>query len=496
MTDQLRKALHNLHNNSEYTWQKNGDFFALKLFHDTAKNVPAYKKFLKSHNISPNAIKDISTFKNEVPLVTKENYLKAYPLNELLPGGEIGGAQMISTSSGSTGIPFFWPRNTHNIEEAALIHELFLTEYFDISKKRTLFVNTFAMGMWVAGTTTFESIARIAPKYRMTMVTPGIDLEQILGIISVLGGNYEQVIIAGYPPFVKDIIDTGKERKIRWEKLNVRFLFAAESFSEEWREYILDAVGTKDHFNGSLNIYGTADALITAHETPLSILVRKLSTQSKNIHKRLFGDDMRIPTLAQWNPTMRYFEELADSKIIFSAASGIPLIRYDIGDTGNILHLSDVAYLLGSEGVDLKKEVRRNKIERKMWNLPFVSIYGRDRMTASLYGLKIYPEHIRGALEGKTGNKYSTGRFVMMTKHDKNKNQYLEINTELRSKIPKNKKVTEHLQATILKQLRSVNSEFKRLHEAVGERAIPKIVLHPHQTSTLFSRKGKQKWKE
>ncbi|OGZ05142.1 MAG: hypothetical protein A2845_02375 [Candidatus Lloydbacteria bacterium RIFCSPHIGHO2_01_FULL_49_22] len=495
MSDSFKDTLCALHNRPETEWQRRGDAFMLKLFRDTAKNVPAYKAFLRSHGVTPGSIRDIATFKKEIPLVSKENYLKVYPLNELLPAGDIAGAQMISTSSGSSGIPFYWPRSTHNIDEAALIHELFLVDIFHINKKRTLLVNTFAMGMWVAGTTTFESVSRIADKYRITMVTPGIDMEQILTTINALGKYYEQIIIAGYPPFVKDIIDIGKERGIKWQKLNVRFLFAAESFSEDWREHMHKLVGCKDPLSGSINIYGTADALLVAHETPLSILIRKLATKSGRLHKKLFGPDLRIPTLAQWNPSMRYFEELPDAKIIFSANSGIPLIRYDIGDTGNILHIKETADLLRSEGVDLKHEAKVHNISRTLWNLPILTIYGRDRMTASLYGLKIYPEHVRGALEGKTGSKYATGRFVMTTKLDADRNQYLEIHIELHSKIQSNKKIIEHLQMIMLKQLRAVNSEFKRLHESLGERAVPKIVLHQNQTSSLFSRKGKQVWK-
>jgi len=182
---------------------------------------------------------------------------------------------MISTSSGSTGAPYFWPRGEHQEAESSLIHELLLTEFFHIDTKRTLFVNTFAMGMWVAGTTTYDSVSRIAEKYDMTVITPGIEFEQILGAIEHVGRYYEQIIIAGYPPFVKDIIDMGHERKIAWDKLSVRFLFAAESFSETWREHMHALVKTEDPLFGSLNIYGTADALIVAHETPLAVLMQK-----------------------------------------------------------------------------------------------------------------------------------------------------------------------------------------------------------------------------
>jgi phenylacetate-CoA ligase len=494
MANNFQKLQKDIHSVSGEEWQKRGEKAALRVFHNTAKTVPAYKKFLKKHRIDPASIKTIADFK-KVPLMTKENYLRAYPLNELLPEGNIGAAQMISTSSGSTGVPYFWPRGDHQEAESSLIHELLLTEFFHIDSKRTLFVNTFAMGMWVAGTTTYDSVSRIAQKYRMTVITPGIEFEQILSAIERIGHHYEQIIIAGYPPFVKDVIDMGYERKIAWDKLSVRFLFAAESFSETWREHIHGMVKTKDPLSGSLNIYGTADALIVAHETPLSVLIRKLVTAHTKLHRTVFGRDHRIPTFAQYDPTRRYFEELPDSKLIFTSQSGIPLVRYDIGDTGNIFHFDDIARTLKEGGVDLRKEVSDKKLSTHIWNFPFVSIYGRDRMTTSLYGLKIYPEHIRGALEQRAIADHTSGRFVMSTKTDKKKNQYLELNIELHAKIKNSHHTAKHLSENIINHLRTVNGEYRRLHDALGERAVPKIILHSHRSSALFSRQGKQQWK-
>ncbi len=474
---------------------RRGERGALRLFHKTAQDVPAYKKFLKRNGVNPGSVRTIADFKL-LPLVTKENYLRAYPLHELVPGGDLARTNMVSASSGSSGVPFFWPRGTANTEEAALVHERFLVDFFGIDKKRTLFVNTFAMGMWVAGTTTYESLERIAAKHPLTLVTPGIELEQVIGAVRSLGGFYDQVILAGYPPFIKDVIDAGAHQGVRWKDFSVRFLFAAESFSEDWRDEVHRMAGIPKGDFGSLNIYGTADALIVAHETPLSIAVRRAITGHKTLHTRFFGGDLRVPTLAQYDPTMRYIEELPDSQIIFSAGSGIPLIRYEIGDRGNILSYEDITRIFAEEGVSLFKRAESREKFQHGWHLPFVTIYGRDKMVASFYGLKIYPEHVRGALEKSAGNRFATGRFVMNTHMEKGRDQRFKIHVELHEHIRANTKVVRHIEELIFRNVQAMNSEYKRLVAAVGEkRARPLIVLHPYRSSALFDRAGKQRWK-
>ena len=495
MADEFSKRHARIRSAKEAEWLRRGREGALRLFHKTARGVPAYKKFLKRNGVNPRSIRTISDFKL-LPLVTKENYLRAYPLHELVPKGDLAERNMISASSGSSGVPFFLPRGTANTEEAAIIHELFLVDFFNIDKKRTLFVNTFAMGMWVAGTTTYESLERIAAKHPLTLVAPGIELEQVVSAVKSLGGFYDQVILAGYPPFIKDVIDAGTRQGVRWKDFSVRFLFAAESFSEDWRDEVHRMAGIPKNIFGSLNIYGTADALIVAHETPLSIAIRRAVTGHKSLHTRFFGGDLRVPTLAQYDPSMRYIEELPDSQIIFSAGSGIPLIRYDIGDRGNILGYEDIARMFAEEGVPLfKGKGEREKIQRG-WHLPFVTIYGRDKMVASFYGLKIYPEHVRGALEKSAGNRFATGRFVMHTNMEKGRDQRFKVHVELHENVRADKKTARHIEELIFRNVQVMNSEYKRLVAAVGEKkARPLIVLHHYRSSALFDRAGKQRWK-
>src|SRR5689334_15803981 len=82
---------------------------ALALFHEVARTVPAYATLLAEHGIDPGTIRSGGDF-TRLPVLTKENYINRFPLPDLCRGGKLESCDMIAVSSGSTGIPTFWPR--------------------------------------------------------------------------------------------------------------------------------------------------------------------------------------------------------------------------------------------------------------------------------------------------------------------------------------------------------------------------------------------------
>ena len=46
-------------------------------------------------------------------------------------------------------------------------------------------------------------------KYPITVITPGLNVEEILQMVRDLSPEYEQTIIVGYPPFLKTRLDEG-----------------------------------------------------------------------------------------------------------------------------------------------------------------------------------------------------------------------------------------------------------------------------------------------
>ena len=447
-------------------WLKNGERMALGLFKAASSRVPAYKDFLKKNKINPLKIKTIRDFK-QLPVISKETYLKKYPLEQLCWDGKLEKNTLLSVSSGSSGKPFFWPRGNNLELETSISHELILRDIFDADRLPTLFVNTFSMGIYIAGIITLNSVLRVAQKsYPITVIPPGINMDEILRIIREMSPKFHQTIISGYPPFVKDMIEKGEADGIDWKKIKIKFLFATEGFSESWRDYILEKIGAKDALTTSCNIYGSADAGILGHETPSCIKIRRK------------GDRFLDHTLVQYNPLLKYYEAVG-GELIFSAYGGIPLVRYNIGDRGEIYDC---------------REINRNS---SGWKLPFMKVFGKSGQATSLYGVNIYPEHVKAALAGNNAlSEFITGKFVLERKYKQNQDQYLAVNVELKENIKKPANLENDIQKEIMSSLSKYNLEYSRLYQAIQEKANPAIILWPHNHHQYFNSSAvKHRWK-
>lgn len=484
----VREAQRELGRHSEKVWLQRGEKRALALFHAVAQHVPAYKKFLGKHGVHPQSIREIEDFK-KVPITDKENYLHAYQIEELAWHGDLPTSQMISVSSGSSGKPFFWPRGQILDTETALVHELLLASFFELDRRSTLFVVCFAMGMYVAGPITMSSVLRMGQKgYPVTLVTPGYSPDDVLNVIPNLAPKYDQVILAGYPPYIKEIIDQGIERGIKWKDIHLRFLLAGEGFNESWRTYVGELAGHQSPIHDFINLYGSADAAVLAFETPATIIVRRRISEDLAASKALF-DSERLPSFLQYLPEHKYFE-VVNEELVFTAPGGIPLIRYNIHDSGGVLSRSDIEDAVP----ELREYFTELERERELWNLPFVYVFGKSDQTVVLYGANVYPENIRKALEEGGLRQYCTGKLMMYTDSDQNKNQRLHIEIECSKGTKLTQQLTDKVTRRILETLLEVNSEYRVVHQGIGDRTVPLVHLLPYGNDRFRSKLVKHRW--
>ena len=427
----------------------------LELFHTTAASVPAYRAFLSEHHINASAIQTLEEFQ-QVPLVTKDNYVLRHPLADLCREGSLQTCDMIAVSSGSTGKPTFWPRFLSDELAIATRFEQIFHDSFHADEGSTLAVVCFALGTWVGGMYTAQCCRHLAAKgYPITVITPGNNKEEILRVVQELGAGFEQVVLLGYPPFLKDVIDSGLAHGIPWRQYSIKLVMAGEVFSEEWRDLVGERVGSSQPYYDSASLYGTADAGVLGNETPLSICIRRFLANHPEAARTLFGES-RLPTLVQYDPHSRFFET-HESTLLFSGDNGIPLVRYHIADTGGIAAYDEMLEFLSRYNFDPLAELGDGRGIRP---LPFVYVFGRSNFTVSYFGANVYPENVRVGLEQPVIKDWVTGKFVLQVREDADQNRFLSVVVELAPGVEPNEERQLQIAHSIQFHLLRLNSEF------------------------------------
>lgn len=488
------KQLHFIYEHKSDFWKKEQQRRLLDLFHTSAKEVKAYQDFLKKARINPEKIKTLEDFQRVLP-VSKDNYLRSYPWEKLcMPGSLIEQSLVLTSTSGSTGRPFYFPRNGILDAQSSLYHQMFMKNNgLDVTKS-TLVLICFGMGVWIGGVITYQAFKNISERgYPLTILTPGVNKREIYEALKNVGPKYDQIIMCGYPPFMKDVVDEAKENGVNWSNYKIKMVFAAESFSEKFRDYMIKKTGMKNPYRDTMNIYGSADLGTMAEETPICILIRRLALKNEKIYTKIFGQATRLPTLAQYIPHFINFES-TDGRVYCTGDNVLPLVRYEIGDNGGTWYFKDLETIFAEEGVDLKAEAEKVGIADTVAELPFVYVYERTDLSTKLYGAIIFPEYVKVALQEHSIEKYITGKFTMFTKHDDNQDEYLEINVELKPGINESDWLKEEVSKLVSESLIAKSAEHKNNVHMLNGKVTPRIVFWPHEHPTHFQTGIKQKW--
>jgi phenylacetate-coenzyme A ligase PaaK-like adenylate-forming protein len=142
-----------------------------------------------------------------------------------------------------------------------------------------------------------------AKGYPITLVTPGNSLDEILRVVPELGPDVDQVVLLGYPPFLKNVVDVGIARGVDWSRLHIKLVAAGEVFSEPWRDLVGRRAGLGQPCLDSASLYGTADAGVLG--TEIRTQLRRLNSefadyvpddhQTRGVELRPAGDPEYFP---------------------------------------------------------------------------------------------------------------------------------------------------------------------------------------------------------
>lgn len=446
---------------------------ALSLFERCVSQVPAYRSFLDHHGVAPGTIHDYQDFAR-LPLMNKTNYMRAFPLTERCIGGSLATVDRIAVSSGSTGEPTFWPRSADYEAEVAIRFEQVFRDSFFAHQRSTLAIVCFALGNWVGGLFTTSCCWHLANKgYPMLVATPGNNKAEIFRIVRELAPHFNQTVLLGYPPFVKDVIDAGIADGIEWSRFHPKLVFAGEVFSEEWRSLMGQRTGSNGPCFDSASLYGTADGGVLGNETPLSIAIRRWLAQHPQAARELFGES-RLPTLVQYDPCSRFFE-VDDGTLVVSGENSVPLVRYHIADKGGVLSYDDMWQFMRGHGITTIADLTLPPAFPPR-QLPFVYVFGRADFTVSFYGANIYPENITVGLEQAEFSTWLTGKFVLQVNENGEGDKQLTVAVELLPNVEASTDMATIISRSVHRHLLRLNSEFA--HYTPAERQMPIVTLH------------------
>lgn len=471
-------------------FEKKGANQAIAVLKDAYNRVPAYKKFLSEHKVSIediNLVKDIGSFK-KIPFVDKEKYINKYSLRERSLDEKLYKMYAISSSSGSTGKPTYWPRTAEADAIIPKAIDLIFADMINPKKRSTLIINSLSLGLWSAGdlATLGCRVLAAKKKYKITVLTPGLRLDDTLQVIKDLGNEYDQIMLVGYPPFVKDVIDQGEKNRIKWKNYSPKIMMGGEGITENWRDYVLKKIGSKNIYD-VCNLFATADAGIVGFETPFSIILKRLADKNKKVSKLLLNGNEAI-SIVQYNPMARYLEE-QDGEILITGFGGVPLVRYNIHDRGRVLAYKEVIRILSEAGVNIEKELSRQGFSIKdVFKIPIFIAYGRAD-AVHYYAVNMYRENIVIALEDKHVAGKLTGRFKMGVEENSKSDQKLVVRIELEHGVRPSEKLKKNIQLTIQENLERLNHEYNELCKYLREKKkyrLPAVELFTYKDKRDF----------
>ncbi|TFG69458.1 MAG: phenylacetate--CoA ligase family protein [Thermomicrobiales bacterium] len=361
-----------------------------------ARRVPAYGRYLATSGVDVRGLFPLGLL-GHLPETDKASYVDPYGLLERCVGGAVPfRGTTIDESSGSTGTPYNWIRGQR--ERSVAHRNIAFFARYAYGTAPLVTINAFSMGAWATGFNMSLGIMRHG-----IVKSVGPDIDKILSTLAYLGPGY-RYLIAGYPPFVKHLLDQGLRRGFPWADYELHALVGGEGMTEELRDVLLE------RFVSVYSGYGATDIEIgMAGESPVSVALRRLARARPDIRLALFGTDARLPMVFQCNPLIHYLEVNTAGEVICTVSRLdllSPRIRYNVHDAGGIVDFARANRILADFGYDLDRLNESPEVHGPRgplpWSrpipLPFLWIHGRKNATISVMGSNIYPEDIESVL--------------------------------------------------------------------------------------------------
>jgi len=402
--------------------------------------VPAYRRFLEANGLT----RADGPFP-DLPVMGKDNYVRAYPTSErCLHGTFLQPGVIIDESSGSTGIPYNWVRG--RAERELVWHEVARMMEWFYGSRRKIAINAFSMGAWATGVNMGESLG-----LHSIVKSTGPDLDKVLHTLEFFGPQYGY-FICGYPPFLKLVLDTMLQRGFPIDQYELHGIVGGEGMTEGFRRYLLR------HFETCYSGYGASDLdLGIGIETPESIEIRRALEGSPALRHGLLDGDHHVPMVFQYNPVKYHLETSAQDELIVTLNHSrvlAPRIRYNIKDEARLFSRKELLGRLAGLGQTIAVEPGRSL------SLPYLLLFGRRDQTISVMGANIYPEDMERVLYAIPAIAQGMASFSMSVEEKGSGDVYPRVCLEWASSQIPELPVAE-LERQIVAALTNLNSDFR-----------------------------------
>lgn len=436
---------------------------AYAVFYKAQRRCPAYREFLHAENYRLDEwnIED-------VPVMTKENYVKKYSIEARCYDGRIPPVgTVIDESSGSSGVPNNWVRSADERKDVTRILQLNYDIFYH--DQQHILLNCFALGPWATGMNVSMSLIDVG-----ILKSIGPDAQKLENTLALFGANY-RYLICGYPPFVKSWLDS---TQIDLSALKMDLIVGGEGMSESLRSLFLKK------FQTVVSSYGASDLEINIGvETDLTIALRRLCFENRDLCERLFGRETP-PMIFQYNAADYVIETAPSGELLYTIVrltGAAPKIRYNLRDLGGTYSHKSLAMELKENGIEMKDLAARQSY------FPILYVHGRGDLTVAFYGAKVYPTDIEEICNTHAQLAGRINSFQIVGREDAALNKSLEIHLETVKNFTGDLPAPENLREIFFTELCRVNQDFREVTKMFDKSCV-EIIVHDYETGVFAGR--------
>lgn len=440
-----------------------GKLRARVVFEKAKRRCPAYREFLEAEDFKASGWRLA-----DVPVMTKENYVKKYSIEERCYDGKIPApGTVIDESSGSSGVPNNWVRSADERNDVKRALQL----SYDIiyNDDQCILLNCFALGPWATGMNVSMSLVDVG-----ILKSIGPDMQKLENTLTLFGPKYRYLIF-GYPPFLKAWLDsTGLDLSL----YKMDAVVGGEGMSEGLRSYFLK------FFKTVVSSYGASDLEINiGAETELTINLRRLCFEKRDLSVKLFGRETP-PMIFQYNAADYIVELSPDGELVFTIVrleGAAPKIRYNLRDLGGAVSHRELSVKLRENGIEIKD------LAEKQSAFPFLFVHGRNDLSVPFYGSKVFPHDVEEIINTHPALIGKINSFQLKSEESADLKRTLEIRLEKCKQVKGELPASADLHEIIFEELCRVNQDFREVTRMFDKSCV-EITLHDFETGVFADR--------